>query len=53
MRYYEQLRDEPEKLPWGVCYDIGLSGVDYEGAFVPATGGLRLATRRVRMDRRR
>jgi predicted membrane metal-binding protein len=43
LRYYGQLRDEPEKLPWGEGYDIGLSGVDYEGAFVPATGGLRLS----------
>lgn len=43
LRYYGQLRDEPEKLPWGVGYDIQLSGVDYEGAFMPATGGLRLS----------
>ena len=43
LRYYGQLRDEPEKLPWGVGFDIGLSGVDYEGAFVAATGGLRLS----------
>jgi competence protein ComEC len=43
LRFYGQLRDEPQKLPWGVGYDIALSGVDYEGAFVPATGGLRLS----------
>ncbi len=42
LRYYRQLRDEPEKLPCGVGYDIGLSGVDYEGAFGAAAGGLRV-----------
>jgi hypothetical protein len=26
LRYYGQLRDEPEKLPWGVGYDIGYAG---------------------------
>jgi hypothetical protein len=24
LRYYGQLRDEPQKLPWGVGYDIEL-----------------------------
>ncbi len=43
LRYYGRLRDEPEKLPWGAGYEIDLSGVDAEGAFVPATGGLRLS----------
>jgi competence protein ComEC len=42
LRYYGRLADEPEKLPWGNGYDIELSGVDYEGLFVPASGGLRL-----------
>ncbi|HXM90091.1 MAG TPA: ComEC/Rec2 family competence protein [Candidatus Dormibacteraeota bacterium] len=42
LRYYGRLADEPEKLPWGAGYDIKLSGVDYEGLFVPASGGLRL-----------
>jgi competence protein ComEC len=42
LRYYGQLADEPEKLPWGVGYNIELSGVDYERLFVPASGGLRL-----------
>jgi hypothetical protein len=42
LRYYGQLADEPEKLAWGVSYDIELSGVEYEGRFVPASGGLRL-----------
>lgn len=42
LRYYGQLADEPEKLPWGVGYDIELSGVDSSGSFVRASGGLRL-----------
>jgi hypothetical protein len=40
--YYGRLADEPEKLPWGTSYDIELSGVDHEGVFVSASGGLRL-----------
>jgi competence protein ComEC len=43
LRYYGQLADEPEKLAWGVGYDIELSGVEYEDLFVPASGGLRLS----------
>jgi len=42
LRYYGRLADEPEKLPWGVGYDVELSGVDYGGSFVLASGGLRL-----------
>jgi hypothetical protein len=42
LRYYGRLADEPEKLPWGAGYNIELSGVDHEGVFVPASGGLRL-----------
>ena len=42
LRYYGRLADEPQKLPWGVGYDIELSGVDYQGLFLPASGGLRL-----------
>jgi len=42
LRYYGRLAGEPEKLPWGEGYDIELSGVDYQGLFVPANGGLRL-----------
>jgi competence protein ComEC len=42
LRYYGRLADEPEKLPWGAGYEIELSGVDYKGLFVPASGGLRL-----------
>ena len=43
LRYYGRLADEAEKLPWGAGYNIELSGVDYEGLFVPASGGLRLS----------
>jgi hypothetical protein len=43
LRYYGRLADEPEKLPWGAGYNIELSGVDHEGTFVPASGGLRLS----------
>jgi Competence protein/Domain of unknown function (DUF4131) len=42
LRYYGRLADEPKKLPWGSGYDIELSGVDYQGLFLPASGGLRL-----------
>jgi hypothetical protein len=42
LRYYGRLADEPEKLPWGEGYDIELSGVDHQGLFVHASGGLRL-----------
>jgi hypothetical protein len=43
LRYSARLADEPEKLPWGAGYNIEFSGVDYEGLFVPASGGLRLS----------
>jgi ComEC/Rec2-related protein len=42
LRYYGRLADEPKILPWGVGYDVEPSGVDYQGLFVPASGGLRL-----------
>jgi hypothetical protein len=42
LRYYGRLADQPEKLPWGLSYDVELSGGDYGGSFVPASGGLRL-----------
>jgi len=42
LRYYGRLADEPATLPWGTGYNIALSGVDYEGSFAPASGGLRL-----------
>jgi competence protein ComEC len=43
LRWHGQLRDEPTKLPWGYGYEIALSGVEYEGAWIPVTGGLRLS----------
>jgi hypothetical protein len=42
LRYYGRLADEPEKLPWGTGYNVELFGVDFEGSFLPASGGLRL-----------
>jgi Domain of unknown function (DUF4131) len=42
LRYFGKLRDEPEKLPWGWGYEIGQTGVEYEGVLLPASGGLRL-----------
>jgi hypothetical protein len=38
LRCFGRLRDEPEKLPWGVSYEIELSGVETEGVRMPATG---------------
>jgi competence protein ComEC len=42
LRYYGRLADEPKKLPWGAGYHIELSGVEYQGLFIAANGGLRL-----------
>jgi competence protein ComEC len=43
LRWHGQLRDEPTKLPWGIGYEISLSGVEYQEAILPTTGGLRLS----------
>jgi competence protein ComEC len=43
LRWHGQLRDEPARLPWGYGYEVNLSGVDYQGAFLPLSGGLRLS----------
>jgi competence protein ComEC len=43
LRWHGQLRDEPARLPWGVGYEIELSGVEFEGVLRPAQGGLRLS----------
>src|SRR5271168_1030001 len=43
LRWHGQLRDEPAKLPWGYGYEIALSSVEYTGAWIPVTGGLRLS----------
>jgi hypothetical protein len=43
LRYYGQLREEPEQSPWGKSYEIDLSGVDAGSAFLPTNGGLRLS----------
>ena len=43
LKWHGRLRDEPAKLPWGYGYEIDLSGVEYQGAFLPLQGGLRLS----------
>jgi competence protein ComEC len=43
LRWHGRLRDEPARLPWGYGYDIELSGVEYQGALLPAEGGLRIS----------
>jgi competence protein ComEC len=43
LRWHGRLRDEPARLPWGYGYEIELTGVEYEGALVPARGGLRVS----------
>ncbi|MGC1417075.1 MAG: DNA internalization-related competence protein ComEC/Rec2, partial [Candidatus Acidiferrum sp.] len=43
LRWHGRLRDEPARLPWGYGYEIELTGVEYEGSFVPARGGLRVS----------
>ncbi|MGH9741499.1 MAG: ComEC/Rec2 family competence protein, partial [Candidatus Acidiferrum sp.] len=43
LRWHGRLRDEPARLPWGYGYEIELTGVEYDGALVPALGGLRLS----------
>src|SRR5277367_5945174 len=43
LRWHGRLRDEPARLPWGYGYELSLSGVDYQGNFLPLSGGLRLS----------
>ena len=43
LQWHGRLRDEPARLPWGYGYEIGLTGVEYEGSLVPARGGLRVS----------
>ncbi|PYU49587.1 MAG: DNA internalization-related competence protein ComEC/Rec2 [Acidobacteria bacterium] len=43
LRWRGHLRDEPTRLPWGYGYEIELTRVEFEGAFHPARGGLRLS----------
>jgi competence protein ComEC len=43
LRWHGRLRDEPARLPWGYGYEIGLSGVEYEGSLIPVRGGLRVS----------
>src|SRR5262249_28712143 len=43
LRWHGWLRDEPAKLPWGFGMEIDLTEVEFEGAPMPAEGGLRLS----------
>jgi competence protein ComEC len=43
LRWHGILRDEPARLPWGTGYEVELRAVDYQGATVPISGGLRLS----------
>ncbi len=43
LRWHGRLRDEPARLPWGYGYEIELTSVEYENAFIQASGGLRLS----------
>jgi competence protein ComEC len=43
LRWHGLLRDEPARLPWGYGYEVSLSGMDYQGVFLPLHGGLRLS----------
>ena len=43
LRWHGHLRDEPVRLPWGYSYEIGLTGVEYQEALLPARGGLRVS----------
>ena len=42
LRWHGHLRDEPSRLPWGYGYDVDISGVEFDGNFVNAGGGLRI-----------
>lgn len=42
LRWHGHLRDEPARMPWGLGYEIELSGVEFEGKLLPTQGGLRL-----------
>lgn len=43
LAWHGHLHDEPTRLPWGYAYEISLSGVEFECALLPTTGGLRLS----------
>jgi competence protein ComEC len=43
LRWHGRLRDELSKLPWGYGFEVDLAGVDFEGSFRPAHGGMRVS----------
>jgi competence protein ComEC len=40
LRWRGLLRQDPERLPWGLRYAVELESVETEGQFLPVTGGL-------------
>jgi competence protein ComEC len=44
LRWRGQLRQDPERLPWGLRYDVDLDEVETAGAAMPISGGLRLSS---------
>lgn len=42
LRWQGRLRDEPRRLPWGQGMEVDLTRVEFNGAALPVTGGMRL-----------
>jgi competence protein ComEC len=42
LRWHGRLREEPRRLAWGYGMDVDLKQVEFQGAQIPLTGGLRL-----------
>ncbi len=43
LRWQGRLRDEPNRLPWGYSLEVNLNSVEFKGAAIPVTGGMRLS----------
>jgi competence protein ComEC len=43
LRWHGTLRDEPARLPWGIGYEIALTGVEYQDQQMRTLGGMRLS----------
>jgi len=41
LRWRGELRESPERLPWGVRFDLALDEVQFSGQQIPISGGLR------------
>jgi competence protein ComEC len=42
LRWYGHLRGEPARLPWGVGFEMELSGVETAAGMIPVSGGMRI-----------